>query len=73
MFGQKIASEAVAIPGKRPWTIPEDGEPLVADCLFHLDNSPCLGEFLLDGLGLVLADAFLDGLGSAVHQILGFF
>src|SRR5579871_1082871 len=40
--------------------------------LFHFYRSPCLGELLLDILGLVLGDAFLNGLGSAVHQVLGF-
>src|SRR5579862_4495992 len=38
---------------------------------FHLDHSPGLGELLPDGLRLFLGDAFLDGLGSAIHQVLG--
>src|SRR5579863_10771425 len=37
--------------------------------LLHFYASTRVGEFLLDSLGLFLIDAFLDGLGCAVHQV----
>src|SRR5207245_3622137 len=36
----------------------------------HLGTS--VFELLLDRRGLVFVDAFLDGLGGAIHQVLGF-
>src|SRR5689334_22645257 len=48
-----------------PFEIPEK-------MLFYFDRSAGVGELLLDSLGLVLADAFLDRLGSAIDQVFGF-
>src|SRR6266496_2720206 len=39
--------------------------------LLHFNGRAGIREFLFDGLGLFLADAFLDRLGSAVHKVLG--
>src|SRR5690606_10591257 len=39
--------------------------------LLDLDGRAGLFQLLLDLLGLLLGDAFLDRLGSAVHQVLG--
>src|SRR3981189_1559594 len=50
---------------------PGPSEP--AEALFHFDNSARFRELLLNGLRFVLGNAFLDALGSAIHQILGFF
>src|SRR3977135_3780495 len=44
-----------------------------AEALFHFDNSARFRELLLDRLRFVLGNAFLDALGSAIHQVLGFF
>src|ERR1700682_6487258 len=44
-----------------------------ASKLLDLDFSAGLFELLLDRSGFVLVDAFLDGLRSAIHQVLGFF
>src|SRR6188768_3820268 len=41
--------------------------------LFQLDGRACGFELLLDLLGLVLVDAFLDRLRSALDQVLGLF
>src|SRR5437868_14837689 len=41
--------------------------------LLDFDFRSGLFELLLDGRRLVLVNAFLDGLGRAVNQILGFF
>src|SRR5467141_2308832 len=41
--------------------------------LLDLDLGAGLFELLLDRSGFVLVDAFLDGLRSAIHQVLGFF
>src|ERR1700759_4419445 len=41
--------------------------------LLDLDLCACGFELLLDLLSLVLAGAFLDGLGRAFDEILGFF
>src|SRR5712664_3326026 len=41
--------------------------------LLDLDLGAGLFELLLDRSGFVLVDAFLDGLRSAVNQVLGFF
>src|SRR2546422_1726832 len=41
--------------------------------LLDLDFGAGVFELLLDRGGLVFVDAFLDGLGGAVHQVLGFF
>jgi hypothetical protein len=43
------------------------------EMLFHFNRSADIREFLSDRLGLVLVNAFLDRLGSAVHQVLGLF
>src|ERR1035438_8403422 len=40
--------------------------------LFYLNSGSGIDELLFDGLGLVLGDAFLDRLGSGIHQVLGF-
>src|ERR1035441_7323519 len=37
--------------------------------LLYLDGRTGVDELLLDGLGFVLADAFLDRLGRAIHQV----
>jgi hypothetical protein len=37
--------------------------------LFDFDNRSGFSELLLDGLGFVLRDTFLDALGSAIHQV----
>src|SRR5260370_5684642 len=41
--------------------------------LLDLDLGAGLFELLLNRRGLVLVDAFLDGLWSAIHKVLGFF
>src|SRR6267154_1008873 len=41
--------------------------------LLDLDLGAGFFELLLDRSGFVLVDAFLDGLRSAIHQVLGFF
>jgi len=41
--------------------------------LFHFDGRAGVGELLLDGLGFVLADAFLDGLGAPSTRSLASF
>ena len=38
----------------------------------HFDNCASLGKLLLNGLGFVLGNAFLDVLGRSIHQFLGF-
>ena len=43
-----------------------------AEILLELDLGAGFFQLLLDLFGVVLAGAFLDGLRSAVHQILGF-
>src|SRR6266481_7709205 len=40
--------------------------------LLDLDFGAGVFELLLDGRGLVLVHAFLDGLGCAIHEVLGF-
>src|SRR6266540_1125152 len=45
---------------------------LCTNDLLYFYSGPSVGELLLDRLGLVLADAFLDRLGSAVDQVLCF-
>src|ERR1700722_2165056 len=39
--------------------------------LLHFNGRPGIGELLPDGFRLVLAHAFLDRFGRAVHEILG--
>src|SRR5882724_10230899 len=41
--------------------------------LLDLDLGAGVFELLLDGRGLVLVHAFLDGLGCAINEVLGFF
>src|SRR5277367_3221965 len=41
--------------------------------LLNFNSGASVDELLLDRLSFFLADAFLDGLGSAVDQVLGFF
>src|SRR5436305_363886 len=41
--------------------------------LLYFNGCAGVGELLFDGLSFVLADAFFDGLGCAVNQVLGFF
>src|SRR6266478_216557 len=41
--------------------------------LLDLDLGAGVFELLLDGRSLVLVHAFLDGLGCAIHEVLGFF
>ena len=41
-------------------------------CLLELDLGADLLELRLELLGLVLGNAFLDGLGSAFDEVLGF-
>src|SRR6201989_3047617 len=41
--------------------------------LLDFDFGAGFFELLLDGGGFVLADAFLDGLGRAIDEVLGFF
>src|SRR6202165_6246597 len=48
-------------------------DPGPAGKLLDLDLGAGLFELLLDRSGFVLVDAFLDGLRSAIHQVLGFF
>src|SRR6476660_4040425 len=40
-------------------------------CLFDLDGRALILELLLDLGGLVLVDAFLDGLAAGLDQVLG--
>src|SRR5262245_54545537 len=40
--------------------------------LLDVDSGSGFDKLFLDGFGFFLVDAFLDGLRSAVHQILGF-
>src|ERR1700690_506039 len=41
-------------------------------CLLNFNLCTCIFELLLEAFGVSLGHAFLDALGSAVHQILGF-
>ena len=41
--------------------------------LLDLDFGASVFELLLDGRSLVLVHAFLDGLGRAIHEVLGLF
>src|SRR5216684_4791639 len=45
--------------------------PATAGPLLHFDSSAGIRELLLDGLRLVLVDALFNGLGSAIHEVLG--
>src|SRR2546421_10755921 len=40
--------------------------------LFDFDGSSGIDELFLDRLSLFLVDAFLNGLGRAIYQVLGF-
>src|SRR5262249_59487080 len=46
-------------------------EPPLAGGLLDFDGGTSRGELVLDLLGVVLVDAFLHRLGSALHQVLG--
>src|SRR5208283_1821830 len=48
------------------------GQRAAGQPLLDLDLGARFLELFLDARGLVLADAFLDGLGRAVNQVLGF-
>src|SRR5579864_6507145 len=59
-----------------PWftyNLPPTTHTLGAERLLHFYRRPGVGELLLDSLSLFLIDAFLDWLGGAIHQVLGFF
>src|ERR1700687_5654039 len=47
--------------------------PPAPPSLFHFDGSAGVCKLLLNGFRLVLVDALFNGLGSAIHQVLGFF
>src|ERR1700726_4589111 len=67
-----------------PWAPPKEARRVVgarktrqprrsaANVLLDFDFSAGFFELLLDGRRFVLVNAFLDGLGRAVHQALGF-
>src|SRR6266849_8984283 len=60
-------------PPEKPYCDNSSVTQAGAGKLLDLDLGAGFFELLLDRSGFVLVDAFLDGLRSAIHQVLGFF